>query len=78
MHDLQRRYLLKALALTGTVSALRPFASWATAGALPELPGQKVAGDFLVHSELPWALETRRSPLRFRSTYLNIQSICTQ
>ncbi len=65
MHDLQRRYLLKALALTGTVSALRPFASWATAGALPELPGQKVAGDFLVHSELPWALETRRSRFGF-------------
>lgn len=65
MREFQRRSLLKAMAVTGTVSALRPFASWATASAFTELPDRKIAGDLLVHSELPWALETRRSSFGF-------------
>lgn len=66
MQDFPRRTLIKAMALTGAVGALRPLSSWAaTSGILPALPEGKIAGDFLVHNELPWALETRRSSFGF-------------
>jgi DMSO/TMAO reductase YedYZ molybdopterin-dependent catalytic subunit/mono/diheme cytochrome c family protein len=66
MLDFPRRTLLKAMVLSGAVGALRPLSSWAaTTGVLPELPAGKFAGDFLLHSELPLALETRRSSFGF-------------
>ena len=66
MQSFQRRKLLKSMALIGAFGTLRPFAAWATSNTvLPQLPGGKFYGDFLVHNELPLALEIRRSRAGF-------------
>jgi len=51
------------MALSSTIGALKPLS--ALAAVLSELPGGKDSGNFLVHSELPLALETRRSSFGF-------------
>ena len=63
MQSFPRRSLLKVMALTSTIGALKPLS--ALAAVLSELPGGKDSGNFLVHSELPLALETRRSSFGF-------------
>lgn len=63
MQSFPRRSLLKVMALSSTIGALKPLS--ALTAVLPELPGGKDSGDFLVHSELPLPLETRRSSFGF-------------
>ena len=56
-----RRTLVKSLTLGSAAAALGPFATWASAAASQRpLPDGKPATNFLVHNDLPWALETRR------------------
>ena len=63
MQKFSRRSLLKAMAVTSTVAALQPLSALAAVSA--QLPRGKNEGDFLVHNEIPWALETRRSSFGF-------------
>ncbi|CAA0123356.1 Cytochrome c6 [Halioglobus japonicus] len=51
------------MAVTSTIGALKPLSALAAVSA--QFPRGKDGGDFLIHNEMPWALETRRSSFGF-------------
>ncbi|MCI5105149.1 MAG: molybdopterin-dependent oxidoreductase [Pseudomonadales bacterium] len=64
MPPFSRRKLLKMLTALGATAAAVPLARFASAQATGRaMPTGKVAGNFHIYNELPWALETRRSAL---------------
>ena len=64
MTDFNRRFIIKALA--GSVAlALSPMRWGAFATLNRPMPGNKEQVNFLIHNELPWALETMRSSFGF-------------
>ncbi len=66
MITFSRRSLVKALALGGATAALSPIARFASAQAMERaLPTGKLAENFIVYNDLPWALETRRAAYGF-------------
>lgn len=64
MPSFTRRSLLKALAIGGATAVVSPLARFASAQAMDRpMPTGKLAGNFQIHNDMPWALETRRSAL---------------
>ena len=61
MQSVSRRFLMKALA-TGVALASNQLAFGSAARSMP---AQKMTDTFVVHNDLPWALETRRSQFGF-------------
>jgi DMSO/TMAO reductase YedYZ molybdopterin-dependent catalytic subunit/mono/diheme cytochrome c family protein len=61
MQSVSRRFLMKALA-TGVALASNQLAF---GSATRSMPAQKMTDTFVVHNDLPWALETRRSQFGF-------------
>ena len=61
MHSESRRFLLKALA-TGVALASNHLVFGSAARSMP---AHKTTDTFVVHNDLPWALETRRSQFGF-------------
>lgn len=66
MNTFSRRSLMKAFALAGMTAAMGPMARFANAQAMERpLPTGKLANNFLMHNDLPWALETKRFAFGF-------------
>ena len=66
MSPFSRRTLLKALAVGGVTATVSPLARFASAQAMDRpMPTGKLAANFHIHNEMPWALEARRSALGF-------------
>lgn len=66
MITFSRRSLVKAFILGGATVAMGPMARLASAQAMePPLPAGKLAANFIIHNDLPWALETRPSAFGF-------------
>lgn len=66
MSSLTRRSLLKVLAIGGATAIVSPLARFASAQAMDRpMPTGKVAANFHIHNDMPWALEARRSALGF-------------
>lgn len=64
MADVTRRFMIKALA--GAVALAVAPVRWAVSAALTRpMPSCKEQATFIVHNELPWALETMRSSFGF-------------
>src|SRR5690554_944497 len=62
MHTFNRRSLIKAFAVGGAAMAVSPLARLASAQAMePSVPTGKLASNFIIHNDQPWALETRPS-----------------
>jgi len=62
MHTFNRRRLIKAFALGGATMAVSPLARLVSAQAMePSMPTGKLAANFVIHNDQPWALETRPS-----------------
>ena len=60
MNNVNRRFVLKALA-SSIALAMTPLSLKAAAALSRPMPGSKQQATFIVHNELPWALETLRS-----------------
>src|SRR5690606_7674755 len=66
MITFSRRSLVKAFMLGGATVAVGPMARFASAQAMEQsLPTGKLAKNFIIHNDLPWALETRPSAFGF-------------
>lgn len=66
MPSFTRRSLLKALAIGGATTVVGPVARFASAQAMDRpMPTGKLAGNFHIHNDMPWALEAKRSALGF-------------
>lgn len=66
MITFNRRSLVRAFALGGAAAALGPLARFASAQTMERpLPTGKLSQNFVIHNELPWALETKRSAFGF-------------
>jgi len=66
MSPFSRRTLLKALAVGGVTATVSPLARFASAQAMDRpMPTGKLAANYHIHNEMPWALEARRSALGF-------------
>lgn len=64
MSPFSRRSLLKALAVGGVAATVSPLTRFASAQAIGRpMPTGKLAGNFHVHNDMPWALESRRSAM---------------
>ncbi|GGG55553.1 sulfite oxidase [Pseudohongiella nitratireducens] len=64
MSSFSRRSLLKAFAIGGATAAVSPLARFASAQAMERaMPTGKLASNFHIHNDMPWALEARRSAL---------------
>lgn len=62
MTTFSRRSLVKALVLGGAAAAVGPMTRFASAQAMERpMPTGKLSGNFLMHNDQPWALETKRS-----------------
>ena len=60
MHTFNRRSLIKAFAIGGLTMSVSPLARLASAQAMePSMPSGKLAANFVIHNDQPWALETR-------------------
>ena len=64
MTHVSRRFIIKALA-GGIALAMSPVRWGAFAALTRPMPGSKEQANFLIHNELPWALETMRSSFGF-------------
>lgn len=61
-----RRSLLKALAIGGATAVASPLTRFASAQAMNRpMPTGKLATNFHIHNDMPWALETRRPAFGF-------------
>lgn len=66
MITFSRRSLVKAFALGGAAAVIGPMTRFASAQAMERpLPTGKLAKNFIIYNDLPWALETRRAAFGF-------------